>query len=63
MNANRYRFLAEELRTKAEEFSPENREMLFNMAEHYDKMAQWLEGRDTRSIEMPPHRPSADPLN
>lgn len=38
----RYRDRAEELRTKAEEFAPENRDMLLHMAEYYDHFAEQI---------------------
>jgi hypothetical protein len=41
--ARKYRHRAEELRTKADGFAPENREMLLHMAEYYDHFAQQLE--------------------
>jgi len=39
----RYRDRAEELRTKADGFTPENRAMLLSMADYYDRFAQQLE--------------------
>ena len=38
-DAARFRARAEELRRKADEFSPENREMLLKMADNYDGIA------------------------
>jgi hypothetical protein len=41
--ARRYRERAQELRTKADQFSPENRDMLLKMADYYDHFALQLE--------------------
>ena len=41
--ARRYRHRAEELRTKADGFTPENRDMLLHMADYYDRFADQLE--------------------
>jgi len=39
----RYRERAEELRTKADTFSPENRAMLLSMADFYDAFAREMD--------------------
>ena len=40
VEAERFRARAGELRRKADQFSPENREMLFKMADNYDAIAE-----------------------
>jgi hypothetical protein len=42
-DARSYRDRAKELRTKADQFGPENRAMLLHMADYYDHFAQQLE--------------------
>jgi hypothetical protein len=41
--ARHFRHRAEELRTKADGFMPENRDMLLHMADYYDRFAEQLE--------------------
>jgi hypothetical protein len=45
-DAIRYRDRAEELRTKADTFSPENRAMLLNMAAYYDGFSREADTKD-----------------
>jgi hypothetical protein len=45
--ARRYRHRAEELRTKADEFTLENRDMLLHMADYYERFAEQIEQGNT----------------
>jgi hypothetical protein len=42
-DAKHYRDRAEELRTRAETFGPDNRKMLMKMAEYYERFADEVE--------------------